>query len=522
MQHKLPPIKSKDLNNKSNFHKYLIIAVSVSFFFCGTLLHLSTLWIKKEFGSHISAEAILYTLSLPVDGADFNIIKSYLKRVVTASILTAVYGFLLFKVNALKAPPASSGSGKWAEFIYIYRNSFLLFLFAIAAINFVSSLIYLNNKHKLFSHLIKTKEQTLLYENYYQRVSVNDVIFEKKNNVILIVLESIEETYNTPHLMGDVLMPELKELRYNNTSFYGFKHTEGASWTLGGMTAFLFGIPMHMPNESGEIANKYGNLLTDFLPSASSILTIFEKNGYDISFYLGSKQNFAGQGKLVTSHTLNGKIYDLDYFKKRKDSEQLEFEIEDWGAPDYILFEEVKKQLELRDSKKPFFWIIQTVDTHAPGKFNGKVPRKWNDFRDSLSEVSFITYDFTEWIKKSAFSQDTTIIILGDHLAMRNNVGPISLPPIESREVYNVFINPVLKLKNSSQHRQFAAFDIAPTIIESAGGRLAHGRFGLGTSLFRPDVKTLFELRGEAYYNNELAKNSSFYDAFYIKNPNKQ
>ena len=83
------------------------------------------------------------------------------------------------------------------------------------------------------------------------------------------------------------------------------------------------------------------------------------------------------------------------------------------------------------------------------------------------------------------------------------------------REIYNVFINPALTLDSSAQRRVYAAFDMAPTLLESAGARLPEGRYGLGTSLFRPGQPTLLEAKGVEYYEAEIHKESSLYRSFF-------
>lgn len=350
-----------------------------------------------------------------------------------------------------------------------------------------------------------------MFEERYAPLSAGEVAFPHKRNVVLLMMESAEETYNDAALFGEPLMPALAQLRAGNASFCGFRDTRGANWTMGAIVAFTTGLPMAFSQES-SLSNYFGTKARSFLPGASSILAILEDSGYDISFFLGSARSYSGKDNFFASHAKRAAIYDLEYFEKKRLAGELDYTCSNWGAPDAVVYAEAKRYLSHRESSSPFFLILETVDTHFPkGRFNGLIPPKYGDMRDAVMEADLQAADFVAWLQAQPFYGDTSVIILGDHLFMREKVGPVKLPPVAGREPYDAFINtgfPAGEFK-----RDFAAFDLAPTILQAAGAVWPGGRLGLGVSLFQEGGQTLFETRGQAYYEAEVRKKSALYNS---------
>jgi phosphoglycerol transferase len=122
--------------------------------------------------------------------------------------------------------------------------------------------------------------------------------------------------------------------------------------------------------------------------------------------------------------------------------------------------------------------------------------------------------DFVQWARQQLFYVDTTIVIIGDHFLMASELQG-TVPPYEKRDIYNVFINAAPPpMDNLAACRTYAAFDIAPTLLESIGANLPAARFALGRSLFRSE-STLAEQLGMVELNEELAARSPFYQQFF-------
>ncbi len=84
------------------------------------------------------------------------------------------------------------------------------------------------------------------------------------------------------------------------------------------------------------------------------------------------------------------------------------------------------------------------------------------------------------------------------------------------RNQYNLILNPVQDVDRVSdsvcRNRQYANFDMFPTILSSMGVKIEGNRLGVGTDLFSGD-KTIIEEYGLDTVNLELQKKSDYYNA---------
>lgn len=494
---------------------------SIFLFFCAVFLYGSSRWVTVTFGGKVHADALMFFLATPKDGVDRYLVLSYLYRAAQILLATGIYAFLMYRFfRMLGGGVASDKSSSWLSRIegrfmgmaygLSFVRKFYTFQFFLVLACLVVANIYVLKKHRIFG-LLKPKQKTTMYEEHYRSPAVGEVKFIKKNNVIVLMLESVEQSFNNERVFGEKLMPRLQAVRDENVSFYGHVNTPGATWTAGALTAYMFGLPLNVP--LGR--NRYQNVSDSFMPSATPIFGVFAAHGYDVGFFLGSNKEYAGQGMMFETHLAKKSVYDIDFFLGAAGPEKMRRRM-GWGMPDAQLFDEVKKHLLGRKQDAPFFMVVQTLDTHTPGYFRGSVPARWGDkYLDSLAESDAVVTDFVQWLSEQDFASDTTIILVGDHLTMDPPVSARLDKAGSQREVFNVFINPAVKTGKRTYQRKFASFDMAPTILESAGAVLPEGRFGLGVSLFRQEIPTLFEAKSPGYYEAEYEKHSDFYYAFF-------
>lgn len=120
----------------------------------------------------------------------------------------------------------------------------------------------------------------------------------------------------------------------------------------------------------------------------------------------------------------------------------------------------------------------------------------------------------------------SSIVIVGDHLGMQTEFYTEKTKNEYYRTIYNVVINPAIE-KNNNTNRIFTAMDMCPTMLASIGAKIEGEKIGLGTNLYS-GIPTLAEEYGISYLNEELAKNSRFYnkkilgDDYYIMKKNAQ
>lgn len=113
------------------------------------------------------------------------------------------------------------------------------------------------------------------------------------------------------------------------------------------------------------------------------------------------------------------------------------------------------------------------------------------------------------WLKEQPFYENTTIVIVGDHLTMDSDFCK-EVPEEYTRGVYNAIINaPIVPV--NQKNRQATTMDMFPTTIAALGAQIEGERLGLGTNLFSAEP-TLAEKFGVDVLNKEVRKRSIFYE----------
>ena len=153
-----------------------------------------------------------------------------------------------------------------------------------------------------------------------------------------------------------------------------------------------------------------------------------------------------------------------------------------------------------------------TADTHFPDGYKcNECPNKWDEqYKNVISCSSKRVGEFIKWIQKQEFYDSTTIVIAGDHLTMQSNFFELEEGQEYDKKVVSVIINSAVETQNT-KNRLYSTIDLYPTTLASLGATIEGNRLALGTNLFS-DEKTLIEKYGLTYVNDELSKNSRFYD----------
>ena len=180
--------------------------------------------------------------------------------------------------------------------------------------------------------------------------------------------------------------------------------------------------------------------------------------------------------------------------------------------PDEQLFELAKDELgRLSAQDKPFVFTLMTLDTHfGTQEFSDNLCQRQYGSKKNLQNVvscaSMQIDNFVKWLQQQPYYENTTVVLLGDHLMMND-----AFTPEMNRKALNIFINSALPAVNT-HNRTFTPFDIYPTIMESMGAQIKGNRLGLGTSLFA-DKPTLTEGSiSVEEMNTEISKSSKIYD----------
>ncbi len=433
---------------------------------------------------------------------------------------------LLWRLLAGRTKPLLKHVKRYAEFA---KSKFCAFMhkaaLPAAIIMTVCGASFLCIRLKVVPYVITTStESPFIEDNYVSPTSEMLTFPETKRNLIYILLESMETTY-TSEENGGVFdtdyIPNLTALAKENLNFSNTEKLggpvsyDGTTWTSAALVSQTSGMIIKVPVFASSDA--YSGA-AGFAPSLVSIGDLLEEAGYKQTALFGSDANFGGRKAYFEMHG-NYKIVDEVSLKAegRLDKDYRVW----WGYEDEKLFSYAKEEiLELAASGQPFNFTMLTADTHFP---DGYVCRNCKDTHDKqygnvLSCSDVMVNDFINWIKEQPFYENTTIVVVGDHLTMDSEF----LKDTDKdyvRTVYNCFINAANTPVNP-YNRNFATFDLFPTTLSALGVEIEGDRLGLGTNLFS-DLKTLTEIHGHEALNHELQKKSNFYNQQFLEKESK-
>lgn len=479
--------------------KHLIglgVVFQVALFFFSLLFAAASMWIVERFGD-TALDVIVAVLAIPWVGVDVRYLTSAVLYFIFVVATTVVYGCGLAK--CIKPASAAFWNRTWLK----------ASMLALPVVFFLAVSFEMERRYSFYEFFFPDLEPTGFFAEQYRMLEPGMVGFPfGKKNLIVLILESVEDTYNDESVFGGGLMPNLARLEAGNAHFTGYVDSAGTRYSLAGLGSFFLGIPLLLPPDfvSRGWPKRY-------YPNAASLMKILEAHGYRWVVAMGVNAGFGDTGRVFEEHCAKVEILDQEAFKESRDDwrEHLGFH---WGLPDSYLYERAKeKALELAAGPGPFALVVLTVNTHSPGLVEKGHPAPWGDFRDALVQADLMMADFVSWIGKQEFAGQTTVVVIGDHLERSPKAGAVELPPRNERNIANVILNPAVDAPYAKE-RLFASWDFAPTILESVGARFPDGRLGLGTSLFGSNP-TLFERIGGAGYEKRIKKRSLLYEELF-------
>ena len=150
-----------------------------------------------------------------------------------------------------------------------------------------------------------------------------------------------------------------------------------------------------------------------------------------------------------------------------------------------------------------------TVDTHFEDGYPCRLCQDLygEQYANVMACSSRQLVEFIRWIQQQPFYENTTIVLVGDHLTMDSDFCA-NVSPEYQRGVLNIFVNaPVMAVNTKKQNCVNNGY-VSDNNCGS-GGEIEGDRLGLGTNLFsgRP---TLAEELGMDQLNAEVRKNSLF------------
>ncbi|MGI6691554.1 MAG: LTA synthase family protein [Christensenellales bacterium] len=496
-------VKSK---KKKSFRKFL----NIFFLFVFFLLLFTSKWYQANFKGN-TIDSVIFTLKAPIKGTNSDVLVSYALDVILLSLILSALVFIL----SILVPKVTMHIRN--RCIRLYPQTLLILLVLIGLARYpiatISDLKVIDYIHS------KMMEPTTLFEDHY--VSPERALLkfpQTKRNLIYIILESMESTYSSTQYGGvkqKNLIPSLTSIALNNTSFSkgsdltGVQEIFGTGWTIASLVAQTSGVPLVLPIDGNSYSRH-----SQFMPGIVALGDILHEQGYHQVFMIGSDGDFGGRKDYLQLHG-NYEILDYNY---AIDTHMIPEGYKVWwGYEDAKLYEFAKEELlHLSSQEKPFNFTMLTVDTHHVSGYVCDLCS--NEYEEQYSNVIACADrqvgQFVEWLSQQPFYENTTIIIVGDHLSM-DPAYFHDVPESYQRTMYNAIINPLAHAVKKD-HRAFSMLDMFPTTLAALGVEIEGERLGLGTNLFS-NQSTLLEKYGFEYVNEELRKNSAFYNEFFIQ-----
>ena len=481
----------------------------------GSAMYFATIWSRKAFGE-ISGDQLLINLLSPTTGTDVTVYEECFEGPVFQTMLVTAI-FCLFVFSKFTASYVNLGKAK-CVFNDLWRRIISLVL-SLAVL--VGGAFYCYNGLKLRDVYLSYFAKSDMIETTYADPREVKITFpEKKRNLIHIYLESMENSFLSTDLGGYMdtnLMPELTELSYegvvfshNDSKFGGPQQATGTQWSIASMVNQCTGLPMKTPDGP----NSYGSK-DNFLPGACTLYDLLKEQGYEQTAMFGADAQFGGLRYLFEAHG-DVKVFDIKYARENgyvpKDYNVW------WGYEDDKLYEFAKEEItRLYETGKPFNFTMETADTHRPnGYLSPNAPTPYDkQYANVIAYSSSEAVKLIRWIQEQPFYDNTTIVVIGDHLSMDTEFFE-DFDKKYFRNQYNLILNPVQGADSVSEsvcrNRQYANFDMFPTILSSMGVQIEGNRLGVGTDLFSGD-KTIIEEYGLDTVNLELQKKSDYYNA---------
>lgn len=460
------------------------------FFFLGL-----TLWTKKFIG-YATADQVISLFIFNVKGVFVNnlLIFRFLEYCFIGPLLLTV-GMLKLETFISKTKIDSRKS------IYKFGKIIPLILIGVGITTTVNRFDLVNCINYLM--IPPDKVNADYFAQDYIDPGKSRIYTNNPKSLVLIYVESLESTYSNKKIFGRDLLAALNNLKTDSIQFNQFEQTEGADWTIAGVVASQCGIPLKFVSDL--LRNRQFKHVKKFLPNSTCLSDILAAHGYKNVFLKGASLNFAGFGTFLNSHHYAERYGKHEWLAQGFKTNQLNL----WGLPDDLLFEQAKHTLaRLIKNKQQFNLSILTVDTHGiNGELNKTCAgRGAKNFEDIVECTATEVAEFVQYIEAQNWLDQVTVVIMGDHRAMENEVSD-KLRLSENRYIFNLIVGKNLPSKSSDI---IIHFDWLPTILHALGfsfpeNKLALGRSALGDAQFAENFEQrMAKLHQIARYRSRL------------------
>lgn len=473
------------IKNKKAAITQLTATILLAFFVID--LRSSLLWAAKTFPV-TDANAVILTLEMPFDTFAYSMVRKYLASTIPYSLITAIL------LTVLLYTLLSSFKRRLLPITIYFMATVGMFIHDIPIMDYIYILNGEAEKASTYSPFFE--------QNYIHPDSVKITPPDQKRNLILIYLESMENSFSE---LG--LTPEITELAKENINFGktgdhigGGYDAIGSNHTFGATATRTMGVPLVTLYNTTPAYKRY-----------KSLYKILDEQKYHQIFFQGNFGLFEQFEDFFIEQSVK-EIYGPDDLIERLNLNREEIiqrhgmkTVQDKDA--FIFAEQI-----LDTISEPFTLTFFTIDTHSPNGIYDPDCIKASDeskedeiLKATARCVSMHLGKFLDFVKTKPYYQNTSIIITGDHLFMGDRV--VKNNP--DRKWIDIFIN-AAKTPSKGEKRLFTDIDMNPTILSAMGFSIEGDRLGLGTDLFS-EKNTLFEDLGADSLNKEIKKLAGHY-----------
>ena len=509
------PQKTLSTEKREGRSKWVSVVLIMLFVAPAVFLFAVTLFLYNVY-SNMEFEGILFTVRFAKGGLA---IEDVIAGVEYTLIFLLIAGYILYNLvkcfrNDKVVVADTNEEGQYTLVMTRGKRALHIVLSVLLVFGCVSFFSLQTN----FLHYMTMKsDKSTIYETYYVKPDESVMTFpEKKRNLIFIYLESFESSYASVEEGGSQdknYISPLTELAQEEDAVH-FSNTE----KVGGASVF---VPSITFTQGSTVAQTSGiSLNTKIFPQNGKVEyptmvrleDILHDNGYNQLYIEGSKGEFSMYDEYVGRYD-DSKLYDRIALSEQGYSSESEDYMWKWGIEDRKLFD-ITKQLitKASEEEKPFFVTMYTMDTHSY-ECGHRCPlcdeSIGNDYLAAINCTARQTADFVKWVQQQPFYENTTIILVGDHLGNKKTA-LVDIDDDYTRTTFNCFINPA-KTPVNTKNRKFSSLDMFPTTLSAIGVEIKGDRLGLGTDLFSA-TPTLCEALGEEEYRKQMEQDSDFYD----------
>ncbi|KAA3650982.1 MAG: alkaline phosphatase family protein [Bacteroidetes bacterium] len=227
-----------------------------------------------------------------------------------------------------------------------------------------------------------------------------DSISKPKQNVVLILMESMSAAKMTRHGNQKNLTPFLDSLS-QNAQYFNHIYTAGTH-TFNGIFSTLFSFPaLYRRHAMKQIQHHNG------------ISSELKKHGYHNIYFCTHDEQFDNVGGFLMANDFQDVISQKDY--------PLSAVKTTLGVPDDFMFEFAIPILNEKSKKGPFFATIMTASDHGPYYIPDYFKAKNEDIKDQIVEYAdWSIQKFFKMAAKTNWYKNTLFVLIADHGASMN------------------------------------------------------------------------------------------------------